>query len=229
MTFLKTLCCFLLFSYSLHAQEMEIRLGGNFNQFYHFPQSPGIFSSDYENGYGGHLGVGWPNLKVRSGTGYSTLGLYLHYDYYRGKLDNLDGGRGGYYWTNIDASKHVLGFAFYPINIQVGKKRLRFSLGPEVLFLLSDELLGTTGSNLMSVPLKQDISAEETRFSAATRAGLNVKIGGRIPFGKIAYLVPQYDFSWGLTNEFKMAQGNPKSLLHRLSIGWVFNLNKEEK
>lgn len=225
MTFFKTLCCLLLFSFSMNAQELEVRAGGNLNQFYHFPQPPGRFSSDYTSGLGGHIGIGLPNLQVNNGGKPSFWGVYLHYDYYQGSLNNADGGRGGLYETNVEVKKHILGLAFYPLNLKLWQDKLRISLGPEAAVLLQDELIGSTLVAPSSVPIKQGVDYEDSESSSAMRAGLNAKFGLRIPIGTMGFLVPQYDFSWGLTREFADVQGNPRNLLHRISIGWVSSLN----
>ena len=228
MTYFKTFLCLFIFtsSTSLSAQEIEFRAGANYNNFYHFASTASAFSSDYTAALGGHIGLGWPSIKVPTKEDqYTTIGIYAHYDYYRGTVRNSNGAQGANYWADVEAEKHIVGLAGYPLNVRVLKDKWRISLGPEFSFLLKDDLLTSTGSN-SNTPVKQNVPEAERVFSNTTRAGINAKLAGRLPLGDIGYLVPQYDLSWGLSQEFEEVPGNPKSRLHRITIGWVKNFGK---
>lgn len=205
----------LFFSISgLFAQSLELYGGVSRNRFYDFQKDEDYFSSDYTPGWGYTFGVAYEY----TGLPKLTLRFVLNFESYNGETYTTNGGLGGYASTKASVKENCIGIDIYPINIKI-IENLKINIGGAFKFLVSENISGDY--NWASGPSSGggSLNEESEQISSSFNFGIITLISYRIKFSEGWYIVPQYQFYWGLTNEFINGQANTKSLRNYLLVG----------
>ena len=210
---------------SLIGQSLEFFGGTSINTFYDFQKNDGHFNSNYEPGWGYTLGIafdykGLPELY--------PLRFVLRFDHYSGKLYTRNGGLGGSSSTNANIEKSCIDFGIYPVIIKINKN-LKINIGGEFSFLISEKKSGNRFWHVGPDYGENNLEDEPENLSSDFNFGIVVLITYRTKISEGWYIVPQYQFYWGLTNEFTHIQADTKSIRNYLLIGISKDLRRKSQ
>jgi len=151
-----------------------------------------------------------------------TLGLKK----YSGDIRASGGGLGSGYVVEGQFDKTVLQLSWYAVNL--GKKRLKFNLGPAFSLLIDEHTEGRYKSwgfisQESNPPTFQEIDSELNEWYPSYHSkfygGINARLAYEIPLSRNFYLVPQYICYAGFANEFIEFPEITKSINNMLGIG----------
>lgn len=211
-----------LFCNQFFAQRIEYTGGINRNRFYDFKNDDNYhyYRSDYGVGKGFSFGFSVEDIRIDS----IPLRLTLNISNYKGTVNVADGYLNGGSRSEFTSNKYVISAGIYPLNLKFQNK-LHFNLGVQIDYLLAQSIIGyhyyfqglepeekvsLTNSNLYSY-----IDVQRNVYF-----GVSSRIAYDIPLPNDWFIVPQYSFYFGLTNEFKNIESNTKSLRHLFSLGF---------
>lgn len=218
---MKHICTLLFFCLAsgLQGQSLELSGGLSMNSFYHTNQNRGSLQTNYTSGTGYSLGLtaefdlhGFVEKPL-------PLKLRLGLSTYAGSFTISDGGRSYQNSTDAEVEKTSLDLAFYPLNISL-VDRLSVSAGLEFNFLLKDNSAAIASSWQQCVcPSGIESKKGPKEISKGNTARFSSMFAYALKLSKGLYVVPQYQFSLGLTNEFEGLQTNTKAMRHACWIG----------
>ncbi|MDI1232688.1 MAG: hypothetical protein PSX81_00245 [bacterium] len=206
----------------LTGQSLMLFGGLNNNRFFDYKKDNANFSTFYSGLKGSNFGIGLDNVKIANHSFLFTLrsSSYNGYVYTTArKPEEIT-------TTGIEINKSILGLGIYPFNFKIKDNHLTFSLGVETNFLLNAQMKGY--KNTVFSADKPDVN---TRIDNSSRnmlnkfgMGLSGRLAYRIAIKKDWWIMPQYAFYCGLTNELKNVGANTKTYRHLIEIGLVRNL-----
>ena len=223
MKAIKILSFLCLIQCYLFGQDIEILGGLNINNYYDFQTKNSKYHTEYKDGNGIHIGVGFRGVRIKNQENEIIgINLYLIYDNYSGAVKTFKEIGNGGRLTEFSTQKHILSFGIYAPEIKLLQKKLRFSFGPEIRFLLGDKINGSLKSISETSQLLLELYNEDIKgFSNPVTLGLSFKFGYLININNQFMLQPQYNISIGVTNEFKEYRPPVQSMIHRFSIGII--------
>ncbi len=173
--------------------------------------------TDYETGSGYSFNINLDNVYLDT----FLFKFSLNFTKYDGGIMTTDGGLGGNSTTKADVEKHVLGISIFPINIKIFKE-LRLNFGGEFSYLINSDVTGTKSSwNMASGGKNIDLADESVDIFKEFNFGIISRIGYNFKVFKLWYLVPEYNFYLGLTNDFDNIESNVSSIRHYFMLGVV--------
>ncbi len=214
----------ILLSKAILAQRLELFGGLNTNDFHCSASgsSQSLASSSIGTGYGFGVGTDFKLLDT------ILLGLVLKLDHYKGGFLVQDGGHGRYSSTDAKVTKTVFSIGAYPLNVMI-LKRIRLSAGMEVNFLIQEKITGEREHNgFISVPSgwgwgsSKEVIDEEyaSQMKVTNCKGLITRISYDLKIANKLFIVPQYQFFYGLNNEFVNIETNRiRALRHNFYLG----------
>jgi len=213
---------FFFSNFNLFAQNIEVAGGLNKNDFYdHNEADDPNLDSKYNSAIGYSVGISFEHT-------YDSLPLKytLKIDNYKGKLQTSFGGHGGASSTNADVNKLSIALDIYLINIRL-LRNIRLNIGGSLSYLLHDNTTGdqswiSYSPNFPYVYSGKDSIVEINKFNF----GLITRVAYEIKIKDDLYLIPQYLFYYGLTNEFQNIEADTKSYRHYFEIGLIKKINK---
>ncbi|NOU18752.1 MAG: outer membrane beta-barrel protein [Bacteroidales bacterium] len=202
-------------------QRIEFSGGLNNNRFFSSQKDGGHLRTNFNNTYSYSLGIGLEDIKLDT---LLKFRIILKFDNYRGSIHTINGGLAGESTTNATVDKYIVGLGVYPLNFNINKK-IRISLGGEINYLIAETESGYQSSWQIGQPDSYKLTengsiTKNSRFNF----GLLFRIGYDIRLKKDWYIVPQYIFYRGLTEEFKNIEAPTMSLRHYLQIGIIKQL-----
>ena len=209
--------------YSLLCCSQQIGFSGGYcqNHFHDFHKDEGHLMTDYEEGSGYSFNINLDNVHL------DTLLFRFSFNFtkYDGSIMTTDGGLGGSSTTNADVEKYALGLSIFPINIKIFKE-LRLNFGGEFSYLVNSKVHGTKSAwNMASGGNNIDLEDGSVDIFKEFNFGIISRLGYNIKLLKYWYIVPEYNFYLGLTNEFDNIESNVSSFRHYFMLG-VVNRNK---
>lgn len=201
-------------------QNLEFSGGINYNRFFSTEKDGGHLRTKHYDDYGYSIGIGIEDIKLDSLLFRFTLKL----DNYKGKFHLINGGLGGESTTDAFVDKYTISLGIYPLNFKIFKN-LKISFGGELNYLIKESETGYKSSWQMGQPdtyilLKDGTIEKNNKFNF----GLICRIGYNIQLKNNWFIVPQYVFYRGLTEEFKDIEVQTKSLRHYFEIGIIRHL-----
>ncbi len=196
--------------------SMELYGGYGINNFHDNLDIGRRYRSDYTPGNAGFsLGIGVDNIKVEK----LRLRFTLQYDKYDGGIKVSDGSPAGSYTTKANIDKSLFTFGIFPVNFKIFKA-LDFNAGFEMSGLINESFEGTRSGHLLGQGAwSEDIKDKYDTFSNDFYVGLKGRLAYGINIGKGLFLTPQYQFYFGLSNEFIQFPKDTKSMRHYFGIG----------
>lgn len=210
------LSCFVSYSFG---QALELVGGFSTNSFYHVQQNAGSFQHTYTGGSGYSFALGTEfNLPEIEG---KTIPLKLRVGIskYAGSFTMSAGGRSYSNSTEATVEKTSLDIGIYPLNFYL-IEQLSISVGGEFNFLLKDNTRAI-GSSWRQCGCPNGIESSEgpKEISKNNTARLSSIFAYAIKLTEGFFMVPQYQFSLGLTDEFVKLQTSTKTMRHTFWIG----------
>jgi len=191
------------------------------NHYYDFKKNDGHFITEYKNGSGYSLNINLDSIIL----GKDQFRFSLHFLKYDGSIMTRDGGLAGGVSTKADITKYILGLTIFPININVWKE-LVINMGGDLNYLIYTNASGIKTEWGLGNPTKIENLEDRTidiynefNLGIVTRIGYNIKVY------KHWYLVPEYNFYFGLTNEFNKVEANVKSVRQYFTLGLMNRWN----
>ena len=198
--------------------QTSIELYGGYykNYFYDNLDIGRRYQSDYTPGNNGYsLGIGIDRIKIER----LRLRFTLQYDKYDGAIKVSDGGLGGGYTTKANIDKSLLTFGIFPVNFKI-LKALDINAGFELSSLIQESFEGTMSGYLLGQGAwSEDIKDKYDTFNNNFYVGLKGRLAYGINIGKDLFLTPQYQFYFGLSNEFIQFPKDTKSMRHYFGVG----------
>jgi hypothetical protein len=213
---------FFFVCFNLFAQNIEVAGGFNKNDFYdHNEANDQNLNSKYYSAAGYSFGISFEHT-------YDSLPLkyILKIDNYKGTLQTSYGGHGGGSSTNADVNKLSIALDIYLINIRV-LRNIRLNIGGSLSYLLHDKTIGdqswiSYSPNFPYIYSGKDSNIEINKFNF----GLITRVAYEIKIKDDLYLLPQYLFYYGLTNEFLSTEADTKSYRHYFEMGLIKIINE---
>ena len=206
--------CFLIILSSGFSQSVELYGGVNNNKFYNCSYDDGgwqEYSSDSKWGY--NFGIAYENLELKP----LNIRLTLGFENYNGHITYTDGSHGYFATTNVEITKTVITFGFYPVNIRI-KKRLKFNLGLLLAGLINEQEKGTvTGWSATEGVFSREFNESNAGYSPLLHIGLSARFAYDFELNDIWYVSPQYSYYLGFMSEFNSTPFN--SMRHFVGIG----------
>lgn len=213
----------ILIAISSCAQTIAINTGISYGRFYDTQKEEGHLVKNYTPQIGFYAGAEVKDIAIDT---LIKIGFAINYQNYGGYFYTQNGGQGGSNTDEGEITKHILGLAFYPINLRLFKK-LRISMGVSFNTLLSYRMSGNHSWYRRGSSPSNPGSSGTTDLNEIDGLvkpyywGINSCIGYEFEVNKFI-IEPRYNFYVGLSNEFDKLQTATKSLRHsfQLSIGY---------
>ena len=201
----------------IHGQDLMVFGGLNNNRFCDYKKENNQFSTFYSSLKGTNYGLGLDNVKIAKHSFLFTLRTSAYNGYVYTTVRNPD----AVTTTGIELSKSTLGLGIYPFNFKILDNHLDFNFGIETNWLLKTTLKGyrTTLSTTDQPTINTIIDNRSKNMVNQLGMGLSGRLAYRLKIKNDLYLVPQYTFYCGLTNELKHMDANTKSYRHLIEIG----------
>jgi hypothetical protein len=200
-----------------YGQLLEFFGGPNTNRFYDLQKNQGHFDAKYTPGLGYSIGLGIQDIKLDQ----LSIQCFFKFDHYTGDIDIRTGGMAGSISLKAGISKDVIGFDIYPLNFVV-RKNLRLSLGGEFNYLLQGKVAGYRNSWMITGAGNYvNLDNDSIHLSKNSNWGLIGCISYDLEILKDWFIVPQYSFYLGVTEEFRDFEAMTKSYRHYLWVGIV--------
>jgi hypothetical protein len=201
----------------LFGQKFEFAAGANRNSFIDFHDKESHFVSRYNPKFGYSLGFSLYEIKIDT----VKIKISMQLDNYYGSIYTYQRSLAGESETQAQVRKTDLGIELYPLNFKLGEK-IQLYLGSEFRFRLSDHISGYKSSwRLGTQPTNMTIENDSVRITKNFAFGLSGGIGYFFRINRNFYLVPQYKFYFGLSDEFKNVEAKIKSMRQYLFLGIV--------
>lgn len=202
-------------------QRLEFSGGINNNQFFSSQKDEGHQFTKYNNAFGYSFGVGVEEIQLDT---LISIRFDLKLDNYNGTIYTSNRGLGGQSTTYAKVNKYIIGFDIYPFNIKIFKK-LIIGFGGEINYLINETASGYKSSWQMSQSSTNTlINNEDLEKNSKFNLGLLCRIGYEIRLNNNWYLVPQYMFYRGFTEEFKNLEVPTKSFRNYIKLGIIRQL-----
>jgi len=206
---------FLFFDVSAtRAQSLEIAGGANMNTFYTFDRNLDFSKPKNLVNFGYSVSISMDDFKI----GKLPLRISLILNNYRGDFHGGFSLAGGGTSTNATINKYDIGLDVYPVHVTF-KKNFQVSIGGELNALLYDDIEGYQdtwgGPNFK----RFNLADKTIRIDCAFTLGMVWRVAYTIALKNNWYIVPQYRFCWGLTNDFKNIEIGIKSIRNYLEVG----------
>ena len=215
---MKTFLISILFVlYPLLSSGQQIGLSGGYcqNHFHDFRKDEGHMITDYEEGPGYSFNINLDNVYLDT----FLIRFSLNFTKYLGSIRTTDGGLGGGSTTKAAVEKYALGLSIFPINIKIYKE-LRLNFGGEFSYLVNSKVNGTQSSwNISSGGNNVDLDDGSVDIFKEFNFGILSRLGYNIKLFKHWFLIPEYNFYLGLTNEFDDIESNVYSFRHYFMLG----------
>ncbi len=213
---------FICFSTAImFGQHLELFGAMNWNNFHDY-NNERYQISEYKPGNGYSFAISIDDIAFKE----AALRFTFRLDNYSGEIYTRSGGLAGFNITKASVEKYSLGFEVFPLNFKI-LKALRINIGGSFNFLISEKLSGYKQSWFPSSPSDPVLLDGNTvelsnnfTFGIISRIAYNIKIAEKW------YISPQYQFFFGLSNEFIKIQAKTKSMRHYLGLGIIKDLNK---
>lgn len=206
----------------IKGQDLMLYGGLNNNRFCDYKKDNSHFSTFYSSLSGTNFGLGLDNVKIAKHSFLFTLrtSTYNGYVYTNVRQPSQVTN------TGIEVNKSTLGLGIYPLNFKIMDNKLDFSFGLETNVLLKTALKG-----YRTITYDADQASKTSVIDNSSKAmvnkfgmGLSGRLAYRLKIKEDLYLMPQYTFYCGLTNELKNIEANTKAYRHLIEIGLVKNL-----
>lgn len=224
MKFILNIIFLCTFYFTAYSQQLGIAGGYCINNFYDFHKDEGHFKSNYSQGSGYAFNINLDEVLLDT----FIFRFALNFARYDGSIYIRDGGLGGFTTENAYVEKYVVGLTTFPINIKIFKE-FKINIGGDFNYLVYSNITGTRisysangGGNTIDFKNKSPDILKEYNFGILGRLSYNIR------FYKKWYLVPEYNYYWGLTNEFVNFNAKVKSKRNYFMIG-VINRIKSAK
>jgi len=206
----------------LKGQDLLVFGGLNNNRFCDYKRDNSQFSTFYSSLKGTNFGIGLDNVKIAN---HSFL-LTLRASDYNGYVYTTARQTDAVTTTGIELNKSIIGLGIYPFNFKILDNHLDFSFGVESNVLLKTNLKGyrNTISTIDQPTINTIIDNSAKSMVNQFGMGLSGRLAYRLKIKNDLYLVPQYTFYCGLTNELKNIEANTKSYRHLIEIGLMKNI-----
>ena len=207
---------------NLKAQDLLVFGGLNNNRFCDYKRDNSQFSTFYSSLKGANFGIGLDNVKIAKHTFLFTLRASAYNGYVYTTARQAD----AVTTTGIELNKSIVGLGIYPFNFKILDNHLDFSFGVESNVLLKTNLKGyrNTVSTVDKPTISTIIDTSAKSMVNKFGMGLSGRLAYRLKIKNDLYLVPQYTFYCGLTNELKNIEANTKSYRHLIEIGLMKNI-----
>jgi len=206
----------------IKAQDLLVFGGLNNNRFCDYKRDNNQFSTFYSSLKGTNFGIGLDNVKIAKHSFLFTLRASNYNGYVYTTTRQTD----AVTTTGIELNKSIIGLGIYPFNFKILDNHLDFSFGVESNVLLKTNLKGyrNTISTIDQPTINTLIDNSAKTMVNQFGMGLSGRLAYRLKIKNDLYLVPQYTFYCGLTNELKNMEANTKSYRHLIEIGLMKNI-----
>ncbi len=206
----------------LKAQDLLVFGGLNNNRFCDYKRDNNQFSTFYSSLKGTNFGIGLDNVKIAKHNFLFTLRASAYNGYVYTTTRQVE----AVTTTGIELNKSIIGLGIYPFNFKILDNHLDFSFGVESNVLLKTNLKGyrTTVSTIDKPTINTIIDNSSKGMVNQFGMCLSGRLAYRLKIKNDLYLVPQYTFYCGLTNELKNIEANTKSYRHLIEIGLMKNI-----
>lgn len=206
---------FLFFTSDLLGQKIEIFGAGNRNSFYDYPKYGTHFNGEYNSDYGYSFGISLDGIAIDSFPLKFTLGL----NNYRGKIRISNGGLGGGSTTNAEINKYCIGLGIFPVNCKLIFKKMQLNIGGEFSFLMDETTTGYKYFWIMGNNSVIKLGNGSLQINKKIYFGIISRIAYEVNIKKDWFIIPNYFFYLGMTDEFQNIEAKTKSFRHYIGLG----------
>jgi hypothetical protein len=210
---------FLLLSFSISAQNIEVTTGALYNKYFDIEQDYGYKSYSFQSAYGFAVNVGYERKFE-----WLPLRFTLGYENYGGAIIASDFGHMYSNSVDFEIRKSMLTLGIYFINFSFFD-HLDLNIGLQFNRLLDESVKGSGESRVYSdspVPTITVLNYEGQKSNTGLRGRLAYDFDLNDRFA----ISPQYDFYYGLSNESEDFPSTIRSYRHYISIGLQMNVGK---
>lgn len=209
-----------LLAWSIFGQRLGLSVGYCNNHFYDLENDDFHYYSRYVDGSGYTIGLNLDSVLLKR----TILRLELYFHKNSGSIFTRGGGLGAGSMTMADVKKYCISLAMFPVHIKI-VKNIKVNLGGEFNYLIKYNLTGTQSYWGPGSRQPVDLSEENLNLLNDVNFGLISRIEFTIKLKNQWYLIPEYRFYLGFSNEFKNVVFNVKSIRHGLSVGITNRFN----
>lgn len=199
----------------LHAQTLEFYGGMSRNYLYDNKTQNIFYSSSYTARNGLCIGMAVDSINLK----WISLRASFQFEEVTGDLSVMEARK--YFQQVIVAQtkKYIFSAALYPVNLLLFKK-LAINIGAEVSGKIDEKNKGTFQDPCFS---ERIINFEDgyVHYYANLSIGLKGRLAWAVRLSSSTIITPQYQFYYGLTNEFDEAPEEAKSIRHYLMLGFT--------
>ncbi|MBK7810372.1 MAG: hypothetical protein IPI50_03875 [Saprospiraceae bacterium] len=200
---------------SIFSQQIGISAAFCTNQYFDLKKDDGHFLTQYKMGDGFGIQLNLENSNINA----HPLSVSFNLTKYDGQIMTRDGGRAGSNNTRADVTKYIVGLSIFLINVKM-LDELELNFGVNFNYLLFYNMAGEQLFQLGGRPDRKYNLAERTvDILQEFNIGLQSRIGYNIRVYKNWYLVPEYNFYLGMTNEFNHIESFVKSYRQFFLLG----------
>jgi len=210
----------LYFSYSnLIGQSIEFYGGALINSFYDFERNDNRTVTDYKSGLGYALRISYNAEQLTD----FPFRLTLYFEQYSGEIYKKGGGQGGGSIIDINTVKQSIGIGIYPLNFKFGGN-FKVNFGANFNLLISEKESGYHSFWLGGTSNETYWDNDSAQLSSTIIFGLSSRFAYKIKVSENWCIVPQYQFYWGLSDEFESNLEKVKSIRNYFLVGILLNL-----
>ena len=219
---LKLLFSILFFLHFININGEKIELSGGLikNNYFDYSHDKEHFRSKYSSGNGYSIGFSLEKNIIDSFLLKSTFKV----ENFEGALYTSNGGLAGNRVTDIEVNTLCIGLDIYPLNTKI-LKVINLNFGVSCNYLLKNEITGfQSWSGYFANGIQYFSSQNSNSINNNFRIGVICRFAYEILVHNNLFLLPQYLFYLGLTNEFRNIEANTKSNRHSIEIGIMYKL-----
>ena len=209
------------FSINIYCQNIELSNGLIRSTFYSSYYDDNYSTANFSSEWGYSFKLGIDGLKID----WMNLSLTIGYDNYSTKVEAISWGMMYESTVNLNIDKSLISVGVYPINISL-LQRIKLNIGVEISRLINESFTGDGSLWIYDSDIdKYNLIEKYNQISSKNHCGLISRLGYEFSISEKYSITPQYNFYLGLTDEFKYAIGNSRTVRHIFS----FSINRDIK
>lgn len=210
---------FLVISFSISAQNIEVTTGALYNKFFDSEQDYAWKTFSDQPAFGYSFNVGYEQKFE-----WLPLRFTLGYENYGGEIKASEYGHMYSKYADFEIRKSMLTLGIYFINFTF-LDHLNLNIGAQVNRFLYESVEGS--GEMTAVFEFDEPTVKELKFkSKKSNYGLRGRIAYDIELNDRLAISPQYDFYYGLSNESGDYPSTVQAYRHYLSVGLQMKVGK---